>query len=292
MEDLNMTITRPGIASFCCWILSLSLCGGCGEPSSTAPQAPLTYRVVGVMDGDTIEVLRDNETRRVRLHGVDCPEHNQPFGQRAKQFTSELAFGQDVTLEVRDTDQYGRLVAEVFLEDGRSLNLELVRAGLAWHYKRYSKDPKLAAAELAAREAKLGLWSHGHPVPPWEWRREEREKRQNEPESFDKKPAKQPSQKSDKRRDKTPPKKASSTKVGTGGNGRNREPNESLPMCLASGACRVQWAAPCGAMASAPSCSVSSISSCSIRGSPPARNSRATYLWAFALCGAYEKMSR
>ena len=46
--------------------------------------------------------------------------------------------------------------------------------GLAWHYVRYSKDARLAAAERDARAARRGLWADKAPVPPWEWRATER----------------------------------------------------------------------------------------------------------------------
>ena len=88
-------------------------------------------RVVGVTDGDTIRVLHNGREVRIRLYGIDCPESRQAFGTRAKQFTAELAFGQRVTVRVRDIDRYCRTVADVTLENGRSLNRELVSAGLA-----------------------------------------------------------------------------------------------------------------------------------------------------------------
>ena len=123
-------------------------------------------RVVGVTAGATISVMRDGRSVRVRLEGIDCPERGQDFGQRAKQFTSEIAFGKDAAIEVRDVDRYGRLVARVKV-DGEDVSLALVRAGLAWHYTKYSRDPKLAEAEMAAKSAKLGLWSSSAPIPPW-----------------------------------------------------------------------------------------------------------------------------
>ena len=65
-----------------------------------------------------------------------------------------------------------RLVADVILPDGRNLNRELVRAGLAWWYRRYAPhDAELEALEAEARAARRGLWADPHPVPPWEWRR-------------------------------------------------------------------------------------------------------------------------
>ena len=137
----------------------------------------LTGKVVSVADGDTITFLVNETQHRIRLHGIDCPEGGQPFGTKAKQFTSELAFGQTVTARVVDTDRYGRLVCRVTLPDGKDLSAELVRAGLAWWYQRYAPDDKeLAKLEIEAREAKRGLWADPKPVPPWEWRKVRRER--------------------------------------------------------------------------------------------------------------------
>ena len=73
---------------------------------------------------------------RIRLHGIDAPETGQDFGSRAKQAASSLAFGKTVTVRTRDTDRFGRMVAEVILPDGRLLNREMVREGLAWRYRK------------------------------------------------------------------------------------------------------------------------------------------------------------
>jgi endonuclease YncB( thermonuclease family) len=125
--------------------------------------------VVGVSDGDTISVLRDGQPVKVRLDGIDCPELGQAFGGSAKQFTSSLVFGRSVSVRVRATDQYGRLVGRVFV--GRQdVSLELVRAGYAWHYKQFSSDSALARAEQDARAARRGLWSDARAIPPWEFR--------------------------------------------------------------------------------------------------------------------------
>jgi endonuclease YncB( thermonuclease family) len=128
-------------------------------------------RVVGVTDGDTLTVLLNGRAAMVRLLGIDAPEKGQPYGQRAKQFTASLAFGQTVTVWTQERDRYGRLLAEVILPDGRSLNQELVRAGYAWWFRRYSTNPVLARLEANARVARRGLWVDQEPVPPWQFRR-------------------------------------------------------------------------------------------------------------------------
>src|SRR5262249_37832614 len=81
-------------------------------------------KVVGISDGDTITVLRDRSPVKIRLMGIDAPETGQDFGSRAKGVTSELAFGKVVTVHPRTRDRYGRIVADVALPDGRSLNQE------------------------------------------------------------------------------------------------------------------------------------------------------------------------
>lgn len=131
----------------------------------------LTGKVIGVSDGDTITVLRDRTPTKIRLFGIDCPASAQDFGSRAKIATSELAFGRVVKVGPRTTDRYGRIVADVTLPDGRSLNHELVREGLAGWYRRYAPhDQTLSRLEVEARAAWRGLWSQANPVPPWEWR--------------------------------------------------------------------------------------------------------------------------
>lgn len=132
--------------------------------------APFDARVVAVHDGDTISVLREGRSVRLRLHGIDCPELGQAFGRAAKQTTSSLVFKRDVHVVPVDIDQYGRLVADVFV-GSTSINLELVRRGFAWHFTRYSRDAALANAEREARSARRGLWADPRPVPPWAWRR-------------------------------------------------------------------------------------------------------------------------
>jgi endonuclease YncB( thermonuclease family) len=155
------------------WFIALFLsCSAIASPAA----ADFAGKVVGVSDGDTLTVLRDQTQVRIRLYGVDCPETGQDFGSRAKQFSSELAFGKVVTVVPRDRDRYGRLVADVVLPDGRVLNDELVKAGLAWWYRQYARNiGTLSQLEAEAREAKRGLWSQSNPVPPWEWRRTKRE---------------------------------------------------------------------------------------------------------------------
>jgi micrococcal nuclease len=130
--------------------------------------------VVGVHDGDTLEVMHEGRAVKIRLYGIDTPESGQAFGTVARQFTAGLVHRQQVRVVVEDTDRYGRLVAEVQLPDGRNLNAELVRAGLAWWYRQYApKDTTLARLETEARSTGRGLWRDPQAQAPWEYRAQE-----------------------------------------------------------------------------------------------------------------------
>lgn len=134
----------------------------------------LSGKVVGISDGDTLTLLVESagakRTVKIRLHGIDCPEAGQAFGSRAKQFASELAFSKAATVEVTDTDKYGRTVGIVKVGP-KTLNHELVKAGLAWWFRRYApKDKVLAQLETDARLAGVGLWADKSPTPPWDYR--------------------------------------------------------------------------------------------------------------------------
>jgi micrococcal nuclease len=109
-------------------------------------------RAVGISDGDTISVMHDGRAKKIRLNGIDAPEKGQPFSNRAKEFVSSMVFGQDVTVQVRGRDRYGRTIGEVTLSDGRSLNHEIVKAGFAWSFRRYAPND----AELEKLEPQQG----------------------------------------------------------------------------------------------------------------------------------------
>ena len=136
----------------------------------------LSGRVVAIADGDTLTVLTERrEQVRVRLSDIDTPERGQPWGSRSRERLSELAFGQEVRVVVRDTDRYGRSVGRVWAGPV-DVNAAMVRDGAAWVYRRYLKDASLLAIEDEARAAKRGLWGlpEAERTPPWEWRAERR----------------------------------------------------------------------------------------------------------------------
>ena len=134
-----------------------------------ASHPPWNGKVLEVLAGGVISVMRDGEAIKVRLRSIVCPKHDQPYGQEAKKFTRDICLGKTVTVWPVTFDRSGQAWADVILPGGRWLNQELVRAGLAWRQadKRYSRGAKLASAEDEARKSKRGLWSDPKPVPPW-----------------------------------------------------------------------------------------------------------------------------
>jgi len=144
-------------------------------PDAFRPASPDTleagrYRVVRVVDGDTLVIVLAGEKERVRLIGANTPETVkpdwpvEPWGPEASQFTKEFLAGGEVRLEYdgQRRDKYDRILAYVWVGD-RMLNEELIRAGLAraelqYHYSQAMKS-RFRRAEAEARAAHRGIWT-------------------------------------------------------------------------------------------------------------------------------------
>ena len=137
----------------------------------------LQGKVVSVADGDTITVLdAEKNQHKIRLQGIDAPEKAQAFGAKSKQALYEMVHGKTVQVSFEKSDKYGRILGKVLL-DGQDICHEQIKAGLAWHYKKYQNQQPLvdrdaySASETAAKSEKLGLWSDPRPVAPWDFRK-------------------------------------------------------------------------------------------------------------------------
>lgn len=129
---------------------------------------------MSVHDGDTFTLLVDGKRQvKVRLHGIDCPERGQDFGNAAREYVASRIAGQQLCVDSTDTDRYGRVIAVVPYKS-TTINESLLADGLAWHYKKYDKNPEWATLEDNARRNKKGLWQMPGPIAPWEWRRMKR----------------------------------------------------------------------------------------------------------------------
>lgn len=132
----------------------------------------ISGRVVRITDGDTFEMLAaGNKKLRVRIHGIDAPEREQPFYRKSRDLLGTLCFQEQVSIQIVNKDRWGRLVAHAFTPDGQSIGYKMVENGFAWHFTRYSNDPTLRRLENSARKSKAGLWADKNPVAPWKWRR-------------------------------------------------------------------------------------------------------------------------
>lgn len=146
--------------------------------SSSLYAEQITGKIVGVSDGDTVTLLDDDrQQHKIRLAGIDAPEKAQAYGQRSKQHLVDLIHGRQVTVDCGKVDKYHRRVCKVLL-DGHDVNLQQIEVGVAWWYRKYSKEQPSAdraayeAAELKAKNDQIGLWRDADPVPPWDWRRQ------------------------------------------------------------------------------------------------------------------------
>ena len=151
-------------------VLMLLLAWPIGSQAQATPV--LDGILVGVTDGDTVDVRLDSGMVRIRLHAIDAPERGQAHGQAAKQALSALVFGKAVQVEPFEQDRYDRLVARLWLGD-LDVNAEMIKRGYAWVYRRYADDPAYCAFEKSARDLRRGLWVPSQPpvIAPWEWRR-------------------------------------------------------------------------------------------------------------------------
>lgn len=146
--------------------------GQAGNATDTVGGYPytITGTVTSVTDGDTLVVSASDGARKIRLNGIDCPEHDQAYGQEAKAYASSLVLNKTIAVTITGRDRYGRYIGDVSA-GGVSVNASLVEAGYAWHYKKYSTDERLAALEREARSAGRGLWQDKNPVAPWDFRK-------------------------------------------------------------------------------------------------------------------------
>jgi endonuclease YncB( thermonuclease family) len=128
----------------------------------------------------TVHVLDSAKERcKIRLAGIDAPERKQAFGKRSKGYLSDLVAGETVQVDWNKRGRYGRIIGKI-IHQGKDINLEMIRAGLAWWYRKYASEQNAGdrvlyeAAKTGSWENRRGLWVDPQPVAPWEWRRQRR----------------------------------------------------------------------------------------------------------------------
>lgn len=118
---------------------------------SSSPTATVLQGKCWVVDGDTIVI----DKVHIRLAGIDAPELDHPWGKQSKWAMVQLCKGQTVTARIRPELSYDRVVAECFLPDGRDLAAELVRAGMALDWPKFSGGKY---RHLETADARRKLW--------------------------------------------------------------------------------------------------------------------------------------
>jgi micrococcal nuclease len=158
-------------------VFSIVLLFSCSKGSREIRESnSTTGKVISILDGDTYDILlKGNKTIRIRMEGIDAPEKGMPFYRVSKNYLGKLCFGKTVHLDIRSKDSNGRTIAYSYLDDSSELSHEMIKLGLAWHFKKYSSDSSLSNFEIEARNSKLGLWANENPMPPWENRKFHRE---------------------------------------------------------------------------------------------------------------------
>ena len=132
------------------------------------------YVITRVVDGDTVDIKKDEVTTRVRLIGVNTPETVDPrkevecFGLEASAYTKKEIDNAAVSIETDDSqstyDRYGRMLAYIYDENGEMLNRKLIANGYAYEYTydapyKYQKEFK--SLQEFAKNEKRGLWASG-----------------------------------------------------------------------------------------------------------------------------------
>ncbi|MEI7844128.1 MAG: thermonuclease family protein, partial [Gallionellaceae bacterium] len=149
------------------WILIFSLTW-CGTVSANS----FTAKVIAVMDGDTLLILRaGHKPEKVRLLHIDAPEKAQPYGLQSKQSLADMVLKRQININVVAHDQYGRLLGDISL-NGHSINEEQVKRGMAWEYSGYRSNKAYIALQHNAQQARRGLWQQRSPQAPWQYRKQ------------------------------------------------------------------------------------------------------------------------
>ena len=131
----------------------------------------LIGKVVKVSDGDTVTILSADKTQhKIRLNDIDAPEKKQAFGNKSKDNLSKYIAGKTVTVEYQKKDKYKRVLGTIYYNN-TDINLQQVKDGYAWVYKKYSNNQTYYKAEKLARDKRIGLWADKNPLEPWEFRK-------------------------------------------------------------------------------------------------------------------------
>ncbi|MBL0742303.1 thermonuclease family protein [Chryseolinea lacunae] len=130
-------------------------------------------KVIAVIDGNTLSIAGDdNQTHQVMLAGIDSPELEQEFGEKAKSFLEKIVLKKEVTVKFTGKDRWGNYLAEVLVNGKEDPRIELLKQGYAWTAEK-NPVPDLESYRTSAQQKGKGLWKQENPTPPWTFRRQQ-----------------------------------------------------------------------------------------------------------------------
>ena len=169
-----ITVSLIVVGLIYCASISLNNSAFINKEGFSNSQDDILYRVIRVIDGDTVVIEIGNKAETVRLIGINTPETVDPrrpvecFGIEASNKAKEILNGKSVKLEgddfVGERDKYGRSLKYIFLENGTNFNEMMISEGYAYEYTYdlpYKYQSEFKQAEKEAKEMKKGLWAQG-----------------------------------------------------------------------------------------------------------------------------------
>lgn len=130
-------------------------------------------KVIAVIDGNTLSIAGDdNQTHQVMLAGIDSPELDQEFGEKAKSFLEKIILKKEVTVKFTGKDRLGNYLAEVLVNGKEDPRIELLKQGYAWTAEK-NPVPDFESYRTWAQQKGKGLWKQENPTPPWTFRRQQ-----------------------------------------------------------------------------------------------------------------------
>jgi len=128
--------------------------------------------VLKIVDGDTfIGLTIDSRKVLFRLQGIDSPEKDQPFSEKSKKKLKKLIKGKVIGIKVQENSKDGRSMVRAYTPKGKDVSAEMLKSGLAWHFRKYDNSTIYSQLENEARKNRTGIWSEVNPISPWDFRK-------------------------------------------------------------------------------------------------------------------------
>ena len=131
-------------------------------------------RVIKVLDGDTVLILRDDHLQapiKIRLANIDAPEKNQEYGMASRQSLLDMVLNKSVRVVTQAVDDFGRVIATLSVGD-LNINHTQVQRGWAWESSRSHRNNVFVKMQQEAQQNRRGLWAGDNPIPPGLWRKD------------------------------------------------------------------------------------------------------------------------